>query len=188
MKLTKRSLVSWALLVAALAGPVLTASAHGDAGKVKVGPVVKEQKPWGIAGDAKAVQRTIKFTMTDDMRFSPDRIAVRQGDTIRFVLANHGKQMHEFVLGTKADLDEHAVLMRKFPNMEHDEPYMAHVQAGKTAAVIWTFNRPGEFDFACLIAGHYDAGMVGKVTVAPTQSRIEPLRGASILSVQGSTQ
>jgi plastocyanin len=27
------------------------------------------------------------------------------------------------------------------------------------------FNRPGEFDFACLIAGHYQAGMVGKITV-----------------------
>jgi uncharacterized cupredoxin-like copper-binding protein len=165
MKLAKKSLVSWVLVVAALAAPVITASAHGDA--ANVGLVVKEQKPWGIAGDAKSVRRTIKFAMTDDMRFSPDRIAVRQGDTIRFVLVNHGKQMHEFVLGTKAELDEHAVLMRKFPNMEHDEPYMAHVQPGKTATVIWTFNRPGEFDFACLIAGHYDAGMVGKVTVAP---------------------
>ena len=42
---------------------------------------------------------------------------------------------------------------------------MAHVEAGKTAKTIWNFNRAGEFDFACLIPGHYEAGMVGKVVV-----------------------
>jgi uncharacterized cupredoxin-like copper-binding protein len=51
--------------------------------------------------------------------------------------------------------------------MEHDEPYMAHVAPGKTGEIIWTFNRAGEFDFGCLIPGHYDAGMVGKVVVKP---------------------
>ena len=48
--------------------------------------------------------------------------------------------------------------MVKFPNMEHDEPYMAHVAPGKTGEIVWTFNRAGDFDFACLIAGHYQAG------------------------------
>ena len=56
--------------------------------------------------------------------------------------------------------------MLKFPTMEHDEPYMAHVPPGKTGAIIWTFSKAGEFDFACLIAGHYQAGMVGKINVA----------------------
>jgi uncharacterized cupredoxin-like copper-binding protein len=40
------------------------------------------------------------------------------------------------------------------------------VNAGKTGGLIWTFNRAGEFDFACLIPGHYQAGMVGKISVA----------------------
>ena len=57
--------------------------------------------------------------------------------------------------------------MVKFPNMEHDEPYMAHVKPGESGEIVWTFNRPGDFDFACLIAGHYQAGMVGKIKVAP---------------------
>ena len=74
--------------------------------------------------------------------------------------------MHEFVIGDKKDLDEHAALMVKFPNMEHDEPYMAHVAPGKAGQIIWNFNRAGEFDFACLIAGHYQAGMVGKIKVS----------------------
>ena len=141
--------------------------AHGDNPKThKTAAVKKEQKDWGIAGDAKNVKRTITITMGDNMRFTPDLIEVKQGETIRFVIKNSGKMLHELVIGTKKELDDHAALMLKFPTMEHDEPYMAHVNAGKTGGFIWTFNRPGEFDFACLIAGHYQAGMVGKIRVA----------------------
>ena len=76
------------------------------------------------------------------------------------------KVLHEFVVGTKKYLDERAALMVKFPTMEHEEPYMAHVAPGKSGTILWTFNKAGSFDFACLIAGHYSAGMVGKITVA----------------------
>jgi uncharacterized cupredoxin-like copper-binding protein len=141
------------------------ALAHGDKHAAKPAATVKEQKAWGIAGETKAVTRTVEFRMNDRMRFTPDRLEVRQGDTLKLVLKNDGKVMHEFVLGTKKELDEHAALMLKFPDMEHDEPYMAHVAPGKTGQIIWTFNRAGDFDFACLIAGHYQAGMVGKVIV-----------------------
>ena len=148
------------------------ATAHqGDKHSAPAGPVKKEQKEWGIAGDAKAVKRTVEYTMTDNMRFTPDKLEVRLGETIKIVVKNDGKMLHEFVLGTKKELDAHAALMVKFPNMEHDEPYMAHVPVGKTAQIIWTFNRAGEFDFACLIAGHYQAGMVGKVRVAATSAQ-----------------
>ena len=158
------------LIPAAMLSLILVGAAHAHGDKPhakKPGPVVKEQKEWGIAGDAKAVKRTIEVKMLDTMRFVPDKIEVKQGETIRFVHKNEGKQMHEFVIGTKKELDEHAALMLKFPNMEHDEPYMAHVAPGKTGEVIWNFNRAGEFDFACLIAGHYQAGMIGKIKVNP---------------------
>ena len=152
------------LLLSAFIGQVY---AHGDDhGKKKSAAVKKEQKPWGIAGDAKAAKRTVTIVMTDNMRFTPDKIDVKQGETIKIVLKNEGKMLHEFVMGTKRELDEHAALMVKFPAMEHDEPYMAHVPVGKTGEIIWTFNRAGDFDFACLIAGHYQAGMVGKISVA----------------------
>jgi uncharacterized cupredoxin-like copper-binding protein len=137
--------------------------------KAKTTAVVKEQKDWGIAGDAKSVKRTITLTMGDDMRFKPDKLEIKHGETIRFVVKNQGKLLHEMVIGTKKELDAHAALMVKFPSMEHDEPYMAHVAAGKTQDLIWTFNRAGEFDFACLIAGHYQAGMVGKISVLATR-------------------
>ena len=91
---------------------------------------------------------------------------VAGGETVRFVVTNKGKFLHEMVIGDKKTLDGHAALMVKFPAMEHDEPYMAHVPSGKTKILVWTFNQPGAFEFACLIAGHYQAGMVGKINVA----------------------
>ena len=160
------------VLLASLVGlaPAI-AFAHGDAGHKPAGPVVKEQKDWGIAGERRQARRTIEVGMGDDMRFTPARIEVREGETVRFVIRNRGKLMHEFVIGTKRELDEHAALMAKFPDMEHDEPYMAHVAPGRTGEIVWTFNRAGDFQFACLIAGHYQAGMVGEVVVTPAPSR-----------------
>jgi uncharacterized cupredoxin-like copper-binding protein len=143
---------------------------HGNADHSKKTSVVKkEQTDWGIAGDAKAVRRTIAIKMTDNMRFSPDKVEVKQGETVKFIVSNEGAMLHEFVIGTKKELDAHALQMIKFPNMEHDEPYMAHVKPKAKGEIIWTFNKAGDFDFACLIAGHYQAGMVGKIKVLPSK-------------------
>jgi uncharacterized cupredoxin-like copper-binding protein len=157
-------------LTASISAPAV---AHGDAahGTAGAAAITMEQKPWGIAGERTSAQRTIEIGMTDEMRFVPERVEVRLGEIIRFVHRNDGKVLHEFVLGTKAELDKHAAMMKKFPGMEHDEPYMAHVPPGETREIVWTFNRAGTFDFACLIPGHYDAGMVGSVVVAPPVSR-----------------
>ncbi len=154
-----------ASLLAASALP-LTSRAHGEAGHGKPAATVKkEQTDWGMAGSQRQVTRTVDVAMSDAMRFTPATLSVKQGDTLRFVIHNRGQLMHEFVLGHKRALDEHAALMLKFPDMEHDAPYMAHVAPGQTGEIIWTFNRAGDVDFACLIAGHYQAGMVGKITV-----------------------
>ena len=165
MQISKRSLiVASAASLLAPAGRVL---AHGDrTHPAKAGPVKKEQKDWGIAGDAKAAKRTIECGMSDDMRFSPDHFEVRTGETVRFVVRNRGQVMHEFVIGTQAENAKHAALMARFPGMEHDEPYMAHVPPGKTGQIVWKFNRAGQFECACLIAGHYSAGMVGTIKVS----------------------
>lgn len=158
-------------VVAAMATASLS-HAHGEqthAPAASNAPVVKEQKPWGIAGNPVRVTRTIEIRMTDAMRFKPDRVRVRQGETVRFVHRNNGEVMHEFVLGTRKELQEHAELMRRFPDMEHDEPYMAHVPPGGRREIVWKFNRAGDFDFACLIPGHYEAGMVGHIKVVATR-------------------
>lgn len=148
----------------ALAASVSASFAHGNNAHAS-GPVIKEQKPWGIAAEAREVRRTITIQMTDGMRFSPSHFSVKKGETLRLRVVNKGHLMHEMVLGTRASLDEHARMMLKYPDMEHAEPYMAHVAAGQTEDMVWSFNRAGDFDFACLIAGHYQAGMTGRITV-----------------------
>jgi len=109
--------------------------------------------------------RVIEVSMGDDMRFSPDKITVSENEIIEFIVANDGKLMHEFVLGTSDSLQEHAEMMKKFPGMEHEEPYMAHVEPGGEMKIIWQFSKGGEFEFACLIPGHFDAGMRGILDV-----------------------
>lgn len=164
------------LLRLALVAPIVAhggvATAHSESKHDKgAATTVREQKLWGIAGDSRDVKRTIEIRMLDAMRFVPDRIDVRQGETVRLVLRNSGKTMHELVLGTKEELEAHAALMMKFPDMEHDEPYMAHVAPDRRGEIVWHFNRAGEFHFACLIAGHYQAGMVGRIGVTATAAR-----------------
>ena len=144
------------------------AVAHSDShGKKSAAPSAAsaEEKSFGKPGDAKKTVRSIAVDMSDRMRFTPATLTVKQGDTVKFVIKNSGKTMHEFVLGTMKELKEHAELMKKHPGMEHDEPYMAHVAPGRTATLAWQFTQSGEFHFGCLLPGHFEAGMVGNITV-----------------------
>ena len=130
-------------------------------------PSAPQQQPWGIAGQAAQVQRTITLDMSDDMRFSPAHLNVRLGETLRLQVRNQGQVMHEIVLGTPQSLDRHAAQMLAQPGMAHDAPYMAHVAPGQSGELVWQFNRAGQFDFACLVAGHFQAGMRGTISVTP---------------------
>ena len=128
-------------------------------------PISTEEHAFGKEGDPARATRTIAIDMTDMMRFTPVDIKVRQGEIIRFVVKNKGKMMHEMVIGTMDELKEHGEMMKKHPGMEHDEPYMSHVSPGRKQELTWHFTQPGEFYFACLIPGHFEAGMIGKITV-----------------------
>ncbi len=145
--------------------PFMSAFAHGPGGAHHAPTGSPEQMAWGIAGRPGEVTRTISVQMSDDMKFAPNRLSIRLGETIRFEVRNRGKVMHEMVIGDPKTLKEHAELMKKHPNMEHDEPYMAHVSPGKRGDLIWTFNREGRFQFACLVPGHFEAGMFGEIEV-----------------------
>jgi uncharacterized cupredoxin-like copper-binding protein len=161
------------LVLAALAAAGFAATtgtyAHGDAdhkaAPKKYDASEVEDKSFGREGDPAKASRTIRVEMADTMRFTPADITVKQGETVKLVATNKGQVMHEMVLGTSEDLKKHAELMRKFPGMEHEEPHMAHVKPGASGEIVWQFTKPGEFQFACLIPGHFEAGMVGKVTV-----------------------
>jgi uncharacterized cupredoxin-like copper-binding protein len=99
------------------------------------------------------------------MMFEPSQITVRKGEQIRFVLFNEGTESHEFVLATTAENRKHAELMKKFPGMEHADPDAKRLTVFEQGDLLWQFTKTGEFEFACLIPGHREAGMLGKVTV-----------------------
>ena len=139
---------------------------HAKKSAAKGAPLEQIETEFGKTGDPNKVSRTMQVGMDDGMRFSPREITVKQGDTVKFVAKNGGKIMHEMVLGTMAQLKEHGEAMKKFPEMEHDEPYMAHVKPGKSEEIVWQFTKPGEFYYACLIPGHFEAGMAGKIIVS----------------------
>lgn len=141
--------------------------AHGDAKHPASAKkaISTEEKTFGREGDPGKATRTVNVDMSDKMRFTPDSLTLKQGETVKFVVKNSGKIMHEFVLGTMSELKEHSALMKKFPGMEHSEPYMAHVAPGKTETIAWQFTKAGNFNFGCLIPGHFEAGMVGNVAV-----------------------
>jgi uncharacterized cupredoxin-like copper-binding protein len=154
------------LAIVAMAAPV--AFAHGDGphkSAKSVTALSTEEYPFGRQGNPNHIDRTVTIDMADTMRFSPSSITVKEGQTVRFVVTNKGKMLHEMVIGTTEALKEHAALMQKHPDMEHDEPYIAHVRPGKREDLVWQFTKAGEYTFACLVPGHFEAGMFGKVTV-----------------------
>lgn len=161
---------SAAAIVAAASFALLpvAAHAHGDAAAAAAhkSGISTEVHAFGVEGDPKKASRTIVVSMDDSMHYSQPLIRVAQGDTVSFVLSNKGKLLHEFVIGTENQLQEHAELMRKNPGMEHEEPYMAHVKPGAKGSMTWKFTNAGTFQFGCLVAGHFEAGMKGAIVVA----------------------
>jgi len=125
-----------------------------------------EETAIGKPGVAARVNRTITIEMNDSMRYTPADVQVKQGETVRFVVKNVGKVKHELSLGTQQELMEHLEQMKRFPDMEHDEPSKVTLAPGKQGEIIWQFTKAGTVNFACLMPGHYEAGMKGAVEVA----------------------
>lgn len=94
----------------------------------------------------------------------PDAPNASRGEAVRFVGVNSGKDARDGA-GQRKELEDHAEMMRKHPGMEHDEPHMLHVAPGKSGEMGWRFTRAGEFHYGCLIPGHFEAGMVGRIIV-----------------------
>lgn len=146
------ALLSITALAASVVAGVAAGHEHGD-------------QPFGQPADAAKATRSVAIDMSDQLRFTPAQVAVRKGEVVRFVVRNSGKLEHEFILGTLPELKEHAQMMQKHPGMEHDAPHMAHVPPGKSRSVTWQFTDSGEFYYGCLVPGHFEAGMLGRVVV-----------------------
>lgn len=123
----------------------------------------------GDPGDPKKPSRVVELKMiegTGTMAYVPNRIEVKKGEQIRFVITNVGELAHEFLLDSIEQNAKHKVEMQKNPEMEHDDPNGTRLEPRKTSEILWKFDKEGTFEFACLIPGHYEAGMHGIVVVS----------------------
>jgi uncharacterized cupredoxin-like copper-binding protein len=148
------------LLAAALFGSFVSLNLYAHEG---------EHFAAGEPGDPKKPFRTVHVTIHEgddhSMSFTPDKLEVKRGDQIKFVITNEGLLNHEFILAdTKSNL-KHAELMKKYPDMEHDDPNGKTVAPYTVAEILWRFSKRGTFEFSCLIPGHREAGMIGHVIV-----------------------
>ena len=148
---------------------------------------------FGQPATATKTTRSIEVVM-GDMSFDPKAIEIKAGETVRFVLVNKGQLLHEFNLGDAAMHARHQQEMLQMQQsgmlmptgmkamdhgsmaamdhsseghgMKHDDPNSVLVEPGKTVELTWTFTKATNLEFACNVPGHYQAGMVGKLTVS----------------------
>ena len=171
------------LLILLFANDLLAAGSHSGGHSHSENHINAAGEP----GKKNDVARTIEIVMTDN-RYAPEAIQVKSGDTIRFIVHNKGELVHEFNIGTpdmhkahqkemmmmvdhgviEADrINHHRLKMKMFDGstMEHDDPNSVLLEPQKNQEIIWKFLHSGTFEFACNVPGHYDAGMVGDITV-----------------------
>lgn len=141
----------------------------------------------GKAGSASDATRTIEVTMYDNY-YEPERIDVKEGETVRFVIKNEGDLVHEFNIGTAKGhmahqeemmmMVEHGVLEAERINWDaakkmqasmghgaHDEPNSTLLEPGESGEIVWSFPEHATLEFACNVPGHYDAGMMGEINL-----------------------
>lgn len=149
------AIVAFASTSSVFAGP--GAAGHHD-----------KEVAYGKPGDPKKPARVIQIRMGEGdgkMFFAPALVEIKRGEQVRFKLMNGGELDHELVLATLEENLKHAVEMQKNPDMEHDDPNAKRLAPKKSGDIVWHFTKAGEFDFSCLIPGHREAGMTGKIIV-----------------------
>jgi len=126
------------------------------------------QTAYGEPGDPAKPSRAIDIKMQEgdgSMSFSPSLINVKKGEQIRFKIENLGALDHEFVIATLAENMEHAKMMMQHPGMQHHDANAIRLKPKASGEILWRFTKAGEFDMSCLIPGHREVGMTGKIIV-----------------------
>ncbi|WP_374964497.1 MULTISPECIES: cupredoxin domain-containing protein [Gammaproteobacteria] len=139
----------------------------------------------GEPGKVSEVARTVTVEMHDNY-YVPEKVTVKPGETVRFVVKNKGNLVHEFNIGTPSMHEahqkemmmmvEHGVIqggklnrdmmtmdMGNGKTMKHDDPNSVLLEPGQSKEVVWKFSDKGNIEFACNVPGHYQAGMYGDV-------------------------
>jgi uncharacterized cupredoxin-like copper-binding protein len=122
----------------------------------------------GEPADPGQPSKIIQVTMGEQdgkMLFVPARLEIRKGEQVKFMLRNNRELDHEFVLANTAENREHAEAMKMHPDMAHADANGRRIAPKATSEMAWKLTKAGEFEYACLIPGHREAGMVGTIVV-----------------------
>ena len=140
----------------------------------------------GVKGNEENVDRVIKVSMYDNY-YKPNKFKIKKNETIKFVVENKGELVHEFNIATKEMhlkhqpemmmMVEHEILLadkidkKKMMEMSKKNPAMAHshsnsvlLSPGEKAELIWKFSNTVDIEAACNVPGHYDVGMIAKIS------------------------
>ena len=167
-RIAAKPLAAYTLAVGAsvVAGSVVAASYWGQwggDGHDHDHGAVTATAPTSVA--AAAGVRNVVVEVDDARRIVPANWQAQQGETVRLIVINTGQIRHQLVVGTDQELAAHVQAMTASGHHGHDNAVT--VEPGQTAALLYTFDQPGEWGIACLESGHYESGMKGAVEVGP---------------------
>ena len=139
----------------------------------------------GEKGNLSEVNRTIEIKMYDNY-YEPKEINIKKGETIKFIVYNNGKLVHEFniatkemhlkhqpemmkmvekeiLLGDRIDIKKMKELAKTDHSMGHSHSNSVLLEPDQSAELIWKFNTDADLEAACNVPGHYDSGMIAKI-------------------------
>jgi len=111
----------------------------------------------GFVPGTVASPRVVQIVATAQLRFVPDAVLVKQGETVTFQVTTMGPIVHEFMVGPAGDVAADKA----------GTPEIADIGMMQTRTLTYTFDGPGPYAFACHATGHYEAGMSGTIAVVP---------------------
>ena len=140
----------------------------------------------GEKGKLSDVDRTIEIKMYDNY-FEPNEIIIKKGETIKFIVSNYGELVHEFNIATKEmhikhqpemmKMVENQILLadkidkKKMKEISKKDHSMAHshsnsvlLEPNQSAELIWKFSTDANLEAACNVPGHYQVGMIAKIS------------------------
>ncbi len=106
-------------------------------------------------------ERTVEIEMRD-IAFSPDKLDVRAGETVRLVFRNTGKVKHDAFIGDEKAQADHEEEMSSDAGNGMDRSGGEEgiiIEPGESGELTHTFEEAGTLLIGCHEPGHYDAGM-----------------------------
>jgi uncharacterized cupredoxin-like copper-binding protein len=114
--------------------------------------------------------RVVELSM-EGMHFIPDRIEVKAGELVAFVVTNPNDIAHELFIGTPAEQAAHEAMHMAAAASDQAQVrhggYGIYLAPHDTGVVSYRFDTAGEIMLGCHLPGHWAAGMHAVVVVEP---------------------